>query len=82
MSETIERIVELTPTQRMLELKKKKSLTEVGIVQGSEHPFRLKKKRTGVVLGSFPTMFKLDEFLEKYPLEQLAAKPTKGPRRY
>lgn len=82
MSETIECIPDLTPAQRMQQLKKKKALTEVVTVKGSDHPFRLKKKRTGVTLGSFENMLKLDKFLNDYPYEQLAAKPTKGPRRY
>lgn len=82
MSETVERIPVLTATEQLRMLKKKKALIEVVIVKGSDHPFRLKKKRTGVTLGSFETMLKLERFLEDYPYDKLAAKPTKGPRRY
>jgi hypothetical protein len=60
---------------------KKRKLIKITIVAASEVPYRVEKKRTGVVLGSFKTEDELDAFINQYPLAQLESKPTRGPRR-
>lgn len=59
------------------EMGMKRRLTEVQEVPGSQLPFRLLKRRTGVRLGSFANMHKLDEFLAGYSLADLQVKPTR-----
>lgn len=67
----------LCPIERAEERKKKQKHIEVETVPTSELPIRLFKKRTGQLLGSFRDNEELDAFLDKYPLTQLASKPTR-----
>ena len=59
------------------EMGMKRRLTEVQEVPGSQLPFRLIKRRTGVRLGSFRDMIELDRFLTGYSLADLQVKPTR-----
>lgn len=59
------------------ELALKLKLVEITPVPQSQLPFRVIKKRTGVVLGSFRTQDDVVEFLDGYALSHLQNNPTR-----
>lgn len=59
------------------ELALKLRLVEITPVPLSQLPFRVTKKRTGVVLGSFKTQDDVLEFLNGYALTHLQNTPTR-----
>lgn len=63
--------------ERAKENKKKRTYIKIDHVPTSDLPYRVKKERTGVTLGSFSTMIEVDAFIDGYPLAQLASKPTR-----
>jgi len=71
-------VVTVSETGRGLpEMGAKRRLTTWEEVPGSDLPFRLFKRRTGVCLGSFVSQEALDEFLSGYSLESLQVAPTR-----
>ena len=67
----------LTPEAAAKELKAKRKLVEVKELTASELPFRVIKRRTGVVLGGFKDRDEVTRFLKSIPLATLAVKPTR-----
>jgi hypothetical protein len=59
------------------ELALKLRLVEITPVPQSQLPFRVIKKRTGVVLGSFRTQDDVVAFLNEYALSHLQSSPTR-----
>ncbi len=71
-------VVTVSETGRGLpEMGAKRRLTTWEEIPNSGLPFRLYKRRTGVLLGSFESKEKMDEFLSGYSLESLQAAPTR-----
>lgn len=61
-----------------LTLREKLKKVEIKIVERSELPVRVIKKRTGVTLGSFETQLDAEKFLENLPDKEFQTKVTRG----
>lgn len=67
--------------QASAEYKQKRKLVTVEKVIGSEVPFRLSKKKTGVQLYAAADMNSIVLFLHNYSLDSLTVVPTRRSRR-
>ncbi len=70
-------VVEPLAYDRAQDFKKKRKLVDYEIVEGSELPIRVAKKKTGVSLGRFEDSEAADRFLRDYSLAHLQSKPTR-----
>lgn len=67
------------PDGRCDEFNEKRALVQIDLILSSELPYRVSVKRTGVVLGSFETRGRVDEFIDRVSMTTL--KPVKITRK-
>lgn len=60
------------------EFRAKRKLIKLEFVEKSQLPFRVLKRRTGVVLGSYKTIEEVETFIDRLSLEQLDTKVSRG----
>ena len=61
--------------------RRKRALIQVKHVPASDLPYRVVKRRTGVIMASFLTTDHVDAYVDSLDLEQLSRKPTRRIRR-
>lgn len=67
----------MTPLEQTAFKERKKHL-ELPVVTNSDYPYRIVRKRTGVILGMFKTREEMVAAVLKLDLQSLATKPQKG----
>ena len=63
------------------ELKKRMHYLSIEVASASQLPYRVTRKRTGTIVHSCETRDEAEAKILSMDLAQLAAKPSRGPRR-
>lgn len=64
--------------QRARELKARLTYVKIVVVDGSQLPYRVERKRNGSTDGVFRTKEEAEAFILRMDLDKLAQKPTRG----